>query len=146
MFERFFIFSVFKAFPSLRVGNIVRLGRVLRFTNWCDSMPSNNNNIARCETESRIEESVQPYRCLHINSKQEELLVPNMNCKTDRTTSENRCLHAEKWQQLASLSCANKSMVLDHSVMTNNWCGLAKFRGIKFTCCPLQSNTINVDI
>lgn len=46
------------------------------------------------------------------------------------------CLRSEKWQQLASMECANKSMSLNSSIMTLDWCGLSEFRGIEFICCP----------
>jgi hypothetical protein len=46
------------------------------------------------------------------------------------------CLRPEKWQQLASIECANKSMNLNNSIMTLDWCGLSAFRGIEFVCCP----------
>lgn len=46
------------------------------------------------------------------------------------------CLRPEKWQQLASMECANKSLTLNNSIMTLDWCGLSSFRGIEFVCCP----------
>ncbi|CAF2986441.1 unnamed protein product [Rotaria sp. Silwood2] len=135
-----------KAYPSLSIGNIVRLDNVLRFENWCEILPSiNNDDIPRCKTDSKTEESVQPYRCLYMDSKREELSLPTNDCIMNSITGTGQCLRTEKWQQLASIDCSNKTMVLNNSIMTSDWCGLSKFRGIEFICCPLKDvNTNNV--
>ncbi|CAF1151760.1 unnamed protein product [Rotaria sordida] len=133
-----------KAYPSLPIGNIVRLDKVLRFKNWCEILPSKNNkDIPGCKTESQTEELVQPFRCLYMNSKREELSLPTSDCIMNSITGTGQCLRAEKWQQLASLNCSNKTMVLNNSIMTSDWCGLAKFRGIEFICCPLKDVETN---
>lgn len=59
-------------------------------------------------------------------------------------TGTGQCLRAEKWQQLAALNCSNKTMVLNSSLMTTDWCGLSKFRGMEFTCCPLKGTEIHL--
>ena len=94
-----------------------------------------------CRTEYSIEEVVQPYRCLLKNSDREELALPNIDCVKNSITGSGECLRAEKWQQFASLDCSNKTMILNSSTMTTDWCSLAQFRGIEFVCCPLKSTT-----
>jgi len=128
----------FKAYPSLNIGNIIRLDTVLSFENWCELIPSKDDSIPRCKTESLTEEAIQPYRCLHINSQREELSVPTIDCTINSIIRTDECLRPEKWQQLASLDCSNRTMVLNSSIMPLDWCGLSEFRGIKFICCVLK--------
>jgi len=128
-----------QAYPSLRIGNIVRLDSVLRFENWCElisPIDKNGDNIHRCKQGSGTEEVVQPFRCLYMNSKREEINLPAIDCSINSIIGTGECLRAEKWQQLASIECANKSMNLNNSIMTLDWCGLSAFRGIEFVCCP----------
>ncbi len=132
------MYFFFKAYPSLNIGNIIRLDTVLSFKNWCELLPSKDDNIPRCKTESLSEEAVQPFRCLHINSQREELSVPTIDCTINSITRPGGCLRADKWQQLASLDCSNRTMVLNSSIMPLDSCGLSEFRGIKFVCCVLK--------
>ena len=114
---------------------------VLRFENWCElNSRSNNhgNNSHRCKQGSGTEELVQPFRCLYMDSKREEINLPTADCSIDSIIGTGECLRAEKWQQLASIECANKSMTLNNSIMTLDWCGLSAFRGIEFVCCPIS--------
>jgi len=127
-----------QAYPSLNIGNIIRLDTVLSFENWCELIPSKDNDIPRCKTESSTEESVQPFRCLHINSQLEELSVPPIDCTMNSITRTDECLRSEKWQELASIDCSNRTMVLNSSLMPVEWCGLSEFRGIKYICCALK--------
>ncbi|UJR26666.1 hypothetical protein I4U23_007983 [Adineta vaga] len=127
-----------QAYPSLNIGNIVRLETVLRFENWCELLPRIDNNIPRCKTESQSEEVVQPFRCLHSNSQREETSYPTLDCTINRINETGECLRAEKWQQYASLDCSKKSMVLNSTIMTMDWCGLSAFRGIEYICCPAK--------
>jgi hypothetical protein len=128
----------FKAYPSLDIGNIVRLESVLRFENWCKLLPSTDDSVPRCSTESLTEEITQPFRCLQKNSKREELVVPNFDCTMNSIKDTGECLRAEKWLQYASVDCSNKGMILNSSTMTVDWCGLEQFRGIEFICCPVK--------
>jgi hypothetical protein len=128
-----------QAYPSLPIGNIIRLDTVLRFENWCElisPIDKNGDNIHRCKQGSGTEEIVQPFRCLYMNSKREEINLPTTDCSVNSIIGTGECLRPEKWQQLASIECANKSMNLNNSIMTLDWCGLSAFRGIEFVCCP----------
>ncbi|CAF4610358.1 unnamed protein product, partial [Rotaria sp. Silwood2] len=51
---------------------------------------------------------VQPFRCLYKNSKREEIILPTIDCSIHSIIGTGECLRAEKWQQLASIECANK--------------------------------------
>lgn len=120
------------------IGNIVRLDTVLRFENWCElisPIDKNGDNIHRCKQASGSEEVVQPFRCLYISSKREEINLPSSDCSMNSIIGTGECLRPEKWQQLASMECANKSLTLNNSIMTLDWCGLSSFRGIEFVCC-----------
>ncbi|CAF1936170.1 unnamed protein product [Rotaria magnacalcarata] len=128
-----------QAYPSLHIGNIVRLDTVLTFENWCElisPIDKNGDNIHRCKQGSGSEEIVQSFRCLYKTSKREDVTLPTTDCSIHSIIGTGECFRAEKWQQLASMECANKSMNLNSSVMTLDWCGLSEFRGIEFVCCP----------
>ncbi|UJR22421.1 hypothetical protein I4U23_025481 [Adineta vaga] len=128
-----------QAYPSLRIGNIVRLDTVLRFENWCElisPIDKNGDNIHRCKQGSGTEEVVQPYRCLSANAKREDIILPATDCSMHSIIGTGECSRAEKWQQLASRECENKSMSLNNSIMSFDWCGLATFGSIEFICCP----------
>ncbi len=131
----------FQAYPSLDIRNMVRLETVLRFENWCELLPSMDNTIPRCKIESQTEELVQPFRCLHMNSQREEIYFPTNDCVINHINNTGECLRAEKWQQYASLDCSKKSMLLNSSIMSPNWCGLSAFRGIEFICCPFKGKS-----
>jgi hypothetical protein len=73
-----------------------------------------------------------------MNSQREELSIPTIDCTMNSLTGKGECLRAEKLQQLASLDCSNKTMVLNSSIMPLDWCGLSQFRGIKYLCCVLK--------
>lgn len=73
-----------------------------------------------------------------MNSKREEINLPTNDCSINSIIGTGECLRPEKWQQLASIECANKSMNLNSSIMTLDWCGLSLFRGIEYVCCPTK--------
>jgi len=75
-----------------------------------------------------------------MNSQLEELSVPSNDCIMNSITGTNQCLRTEKWQELASLDCSNKTMILSSSIRPLEGCGLSEFLGIKFICCPLKGN------
>lgn len=135
-----------QAYPNLSIGNIVRLDTVLRFDNWCELISPNNingDNIRRCKQSKGVEEVVQPFRCLYMNSQREEIHLPSNDCTMNSIIGTGECLRPEKWQQLASIECANKSMNMNSSIMTLDWCGLSSFRGIEFICCPIKKSIEN---
>lgn len=130
-----------QAYPSLRIGNILRLDTVLRFENWCEltsPIDQTGNNIHRCKKDGGVEETVQPFRCLYLNSAREEITLPDVDCSMNSIIGTGECYRPEQWQKLASESCQNRSMNLNHSIMTMDWCGLSSFRGIEFICCPTK--------
>jgi hypothetical protein len=89
----------------------------------------------RCKKGSGTEEVVQPFRCLYINAEREEITLPTNDCSFNSIIGTGECFRPEKWQQLASMECTNRSMNLNNSIMTLDWCGLSAFRGIEFVCC-----------
>lgn len=103
----------------------------------------NGDNIHRCKQASGTEEVVQPFRCLYMSSKREEINLPSTDCSVNSIIGSGECLRPEKWQQLASIECANKSLNLNNSIMTLDWCGLSSFRGIEFVCCPSKKLSDN---
>jgi hypothetical protein len=78
-----------------------------------------------------------------MNSKREELSLPSVDCSINSIIGTGECLRAEKWQQLATIECTNKTMNLNNSIMTLDWCGLSEFRGIEFICCPTKKSNDN---
>ncbi|CAF1659896.1 unnamed protein product, partial [Adineta ricciae] len=134
-----------QAYPSLNIGNIVRLETVLRFENWCELLPPVDNNISRCKDGDQSEEVVQPFRCLHVNSQREETTYPTLDCTINRINQTGQCLRPEKWQQYAALDCTKKSMVLNSSIITLDWCGLSAFRGVEYICCPQNDISVKTE-
>ena len=119
---------------------------VLRFEDWCEltaPIDRNGNNIHRCKKVNGKEETVQPFRCLYMNSEREAMNLPSPDCSVNSFIGSGECYRAEKWQQLASQECMNKTMTLNHSIMTLDWCGLSLFRGIEFVCCPAKKFSEN---
>jgi hypothetical protein len=133
--------SSFKVYPSLQIGNIIRSDSVLRFDQWCKFTKSINDSVPQCRAVAQAEELVQPYRCLHANSEQEDRMIPAGDCIQRRLHKSDECLRAERWEQRASIDCSNRSMILDSSLQTLTWCGLGEFRGVNFICCPLRGNS-----
>ena len=101
-------------------------------------MPPTNGMIPLCKNSSQLEEPVRPFRCLHANSKRENVVSPAMDCNISRIHDSDDCRPGDKWQQTASVECTKQGMVLDRSIMTLDWCGLDSFRGAEFICCPLR--------
>lgn len=135
-----------QVYPSLRIGNIVRLDTVLRFEDWCEltsPIDKNGNNIHRCKKVNGKEETVQSFRCLFMNSDRQAINLPSNDCSINSIIGSGECYRSEKWQELASEQCLNKSMTLTDSVMTMDWCGLSLFRGIEFVCCPKKKISDN---
>ncbi|CAF3821790.1 unnamed protein product [Rotaria sp. Silwood1] len=136
-----------QAYPTLHIGNIVRLDTILSFENWCELITpiidKNGDNIHRCKQNNDIEEKIQPFRCLYQSFQREKIILPTIDCSIHSIMNTGECLRAEKLQKLASIECANKTMNLNHSIMTLDWCGLSLFRGIEFVCCPINKNDDN---
>ena len=105
-------------------------------------MPPTNGMIPLCKNSSQLEESVRPFRCLHANSKRENVVSPAMDCNITRIDGSDDCRSGDKWQQTASVECTKQGMVLDSSIMTLDWCGLDDFRGVEFICCPLRGRKV----
>ena len=101
-------------------------------------MSPTDGMIPRCKNSSQLEEPVRPFRCLHANSKRENIVSPAMDCNISRIYKNDECRPGDKWQQTASVECTKQGMVLDSSIMTLDWCDLDAFRGAEFVCCPLR--------
>ncbi|CAF3897520.1 unnamed protein product, partial [Rotaria sp. Silwood1] len=71
----------------------------------------------------------QPFRCLYQSFQREKIILPTIDCSIHSIMNTGECLRSEKLQKLASIECANKTMNLNHSIMTLDWCGLSLFRG-----------------
>lgn len=127
----------------MNIGNIIRLDTVLRFENWCELIPSLDDNIPRCKSQISSEETVQPFRCLHDNSAREDVFVPSTGCTVNNLVRQNECLRSEKWQEFATLHCSKQNTMLNSSIIPLNWCGLSEFHGVKFHCCILKGKFIH---
>ncbi|CAF1626187.1 unnamed protein product, partial [Didymodactylos carnosus] len=130
-----------KVYPNHNIVNIVRLDNVLRFENWCELAPRTSENyIRRCKKGTDTEEAVQPFRCLSDPFQSDQLLIPT-DCQLQTLYDSSACLHQEKWQSQASFNCSEKKLMLNSSSLLK-WCGLAKFVGIKFVCCPFKNDEL----
>jgi len=126
------------AYPSLNIANIIQLDVELKFKNWCELLPSKTDEIPRCKPSNLLEESTRSYRCLHDNSQVEDQFIETNDCSIKRIQRPNDCYRAEKWQELATLDCAQKDTVLNTTLSPVHPCGLSQFRGFKFVCCALK--------
>lgn len=129
-----------QAYPSLHIKNIIRLDIELKFSNWCELLPSKTDEIPRCKSSNSLEESIRPYRCLHDKSQQEDQFIGTDSCSIKLIQRPRDCYQAAKWQELATLDCAQTNTILNSTLSPFHSCGLAQFHAVKFICCALKDN------
>ncbi|KAM6225246.1 amyloid-beta precursor protein isoform 4-T4 [Rhynchocyon petersi] len=123
-----------EVYPELQITNVVEANQPVTIQNWC------KRGRKQCKTHARI---VIPYRCLVGEFVSDALLVPD-KCKFLHQERMDVCETHLHWHTVAKETCSEKSTNLhDYGMLLP--CGIDKFRGVEFVCCPLADESDNVD-
>ncbi|XP_035769845.1 amyloid beta (A4) precursor protein a isoform X2 [Neolamprologus brichardi] len=80
---------------------------------------------------------VVPYRCLVGEFVSDALLVPD-KCKFLHQERMDQCESHLHWHTVAKESCGDRTMNLhDYGMLLP--CGIDRFRGVEFVCCPAEA-------
>ncbi|XP_075766331.1 amyloid-beta precursor protein isoform X4 [Pelodiscus sinensis] len=123
-----------EVYPELQITNVVEANQPVTIQNWC------KRGRKQCKSHPHI---VVPYRCLVGEFVSDALLVPD-KCKFLHQERMDVCETHLHWHTVAKESCSEKSMNLhDYGMLLP--CGIDKFRGVEFVCCPLADEGENFD-
>ncbi|XP_040438789.1 amyloid-beta precursor protein isoform X4 [Falco naumanni] len=123
-----------EVYPELQITNVVEANQPVTIQNWC------KRGRKQCNGHPHI---VVPYRCLVGEFVSDALLVPD-KCKFLHQERMDVCETHLHWHTVAKESCSEKSMNLhDYGMLLP--CGIDKFRGVEFVCCPLAEESDNLD-
>ncbi|KAM4887228.1 amyloid-beta precursor protein isoform 4-T4 [Thomomys bottae] len=123
-----------EVYPELQITNVVEANQPVTIQNWC------KRGRKQCKTHTHI---VIPYRCLVGEFVSDALLVPD-KCKFLHQERMDVCETHLHWHTVAKETCSEKSTNLhDYGMLLP--CGIDKFRGVEFVCCPLAEDSENVD-
>ncbi|XP_078140070.1 amyloid beta precursor like protein 2 [Centroberyx gerrardi] len=112
-------------YPELQITNVVEANQPIRIENWC------KREKKVCKGHAHI---VVPYKCLVGEFVSDVLLVPE-KCKFFHKERMDMCVSHQQWHGVAKEACAKSSMVL-HSYGMLLPCGIDKFHGTEYVCCP----------
>uniref|UniRef100_A0A4W2F038 Amyloid-beta A4 protein n=1 Tax=Bos indicus x Bos taurus TaxID=30522 RepID=A0A4W2F038_BOBOX len=123
-----------EVYPELQITNVVEANQPVTIQNWC------KRGRKQCKTHAHM---VIPYRCLVGEFVSDALLVPD-KCKFLHQERMDVCETHLHWHTVAKETCSEKSTNLhDYGMLLP--CGIDKFRGVEFVCCPLAEESDNVD-
>ncbi|XP_062831102.1 amyloid-beta precursor protein isoform X3 [Anolis carolinensis] len=123
-----------QVYPELQITNVVEANQPVTIQNWC------KRGWKQCRSHPHI---VVPYRCLVGEFVSDALLVPD-KCKFLHQERMDVCETHLHWHTAAKESCSEKGMNLhDYGMLLP--CGIDKFRGVEFVCCPVADESDNVD-
>ncbi|XP_010583609.1 PREDICTED: amyloid beta A4 protein isoform X3 [Haliaeetus leucocephalus] len=123
-----------EVYPELQITNVVEANQPVTIQNWC------KKGWKQCNGHPHI---VVPYRCLVGEFVSDALLVPD-KCKFLHQERMDVCETHLHWHTVAKESCSEKSMNL-HAYGMLLPCGIDKFCGVEFVCCPLAEEGDNLD-
>ncbi|XP_049641722.1 amyloid-beta precursor protein isoform X4 [Suncus etruscus] len=123
-----------EVYPELQITNVVEANQPVTIQNWC------KKGGKQCKTHPHI---VIPYRCLVGEFVSDALLVPD-KCKFLHQERMDVCETHLHWHAVAKETCSKKSTNL-HDFGMLLPCGIDKFRGVEFVCCPLAEESDNID-
>ncbi|XP_049916803.1 amyloid-like protein 2 isoform X2 [Epinephelus moara] len=112
-------------YPELQITNVVEANQPIRIENWC------KKEKKVCKGHAHI---VVPYKCLVGEFVSDVLLVPE-KCKFFHKERKDMCVSHQQWHGVAKEACAKSSMML-HSYGMLLPCGIDKFHGTEYVCCP----------
>ncbi|XP_012730532.2 amyloid-beta A4 protein isoform X2 [Fundulus heteroclitus] len=116
-----------EVYPDLQITNVVEANQPVSIPNWC------KKGRKQCRSHTHI---VVPYRCLVGEFVSDALLVPD-KCKFLHQEQMNKCESHLHWHTVAKESCGDRSMNLhDYGMLLP--CGIDRFRGVEFVCCPAE--------
>ncbi|XP_036396035.1 amyloid-beta A4 protein-like isoform X2 [Megalops cyprinoides] len=116
-----------EVYPELQITNVVEANQPVSIQNWC------KKGRKQCLSHMHI---VVPYRCLVGEFVSDALLVPD-KCKFLHQERMDMCESHLHWHTVAKESCGDHSMNLhDYGMLLP--CGIDRFRGVEFVCCPAE--------
>ncbi|XP_061122201.1 amyloid beta (A4) precursor protein a isoform X2 [Syngnathus typhle] len=117
-----------EVYPELQITNVVEANQPVSIQNWC------KKGRKQCRTHTHI---VVPYRCLVGEFVSDALLVPD-KCKFLHQERMDQCESHLHWHTVAKESCTDRTMNLhDYGMLLP--CGIDRFRGVEFVCCPAEA-------
>ncbi|XP_056882801.1 amyloid beta (A4) precursor protein a isoform X3 [Takifugu flavidus] len=117
-----------EVYPELQITNVVEANQPVSIQNWCKM------GRKHCRNHMHI---VVPYRCLVGEFVSDALLVPD-KCKFLHQERMNQCESHLHWHTVAKESCGDRTMNLhDYGMLLP--CGIDRFRGVEFVCCPAEA-------
>uniref|UniRef100_A0A8D2ZYP5 Amyloid-beta A4 protein n=1 Tax=Scophthalmus maximus TaxID=52904 RepID=A0A8D2ZYP5_SCOMX len=118
-----------EVYPELQITNVVEANQPISIQNWC------KKGRKQCRTHMHI---VVPYRCLGDGEfVSDALLVPD-KCKFLHQERMDQCESHLHWHTVAKESCGDRTMNLhDYGMLLP--CGIDRFRGVEFVCCPAET-------
>ncbi|XP_054471901.1 amyloid beta (A4) precursor protein b isoform X2 [Anoplopoma fimbria] len=117
-----------EVYPELQITNVVEANQPVSIQNWC------KKGRKQCRSHTHI---VVPYRCLVGEFVSDALLVPD-KCKFLHQERMDQCESHLHWHTVAKESCGDRSMNLhDYGMLLP--CGIDRFRGVEFVCCPAEA-------
>ncbi|CAL8390579.1 unnamed protein product [Gadus morhua 'NCC'] len=117
-----------EVYPELQITNVVEANQPISIQNWC------KKGRKQCGSHTHI---VVPYRCLVGEFVSDALLVPDQ-CRFLHQEHMDQCESHLHWHTVAKESCGDRSMNLhDYGMLLP--CGIDRFRGVEFVCCPAEA-------
>uniref|UniRef100_A0A7N9ASJ4 Amyloid-beta A4 protein n=1 Tax=Mastacembelus armatus TaxID=205130 RepID=A0A7N9ASJ4_9TELE len=117
-----------EVYPELQITNVVEANQPVNIQNWC------KKGRKQCRSHMHI---VVPYRCLVGEFVSDALLVPD-KCKFLHQERMDQCESHLHWHTVAKESCGDRTMNLhDYGMLLP--CGIDRFRGVEFVCCPAEA-------
>ncbi|KAM4602231.1 amyloid beta (A4) precursor protein a isoform 2-T2 [Polymixia lowei] len=117
-----------EVYPELQITNVVEANQPVSIQNWC------KKGRKQCRSHVHI---VVPYRCLVGEFVSDALLVPD-KCKFLHQERMDQCESHLHWHTVAKESCGDRTMNLhDYGMLLP--CGIDRFRGVEFVCCPTEA-------
>ncbi|XP_051982460.1 LOW QUALITY PROTEIN: amyloid-beta A4 protein-like [Xyrauchen texanus] len=117
-----------EVYPELQITNVVEANQPVSIWDWC------KKGRKQCRSHMHI---VVPYRCLVGEFVSDALLVPD-KCKFLHQERMDMCESHLHWHTVAKESCGDRSMNLhDYGMLLP--CGIDRFRGVEFVCCPAET-------
>ncbi|XP_064825476.1 amyloid beta (A4) precursor protein a isoform X2 [Oncorhynchus masou masou] len=119
-----------EVYPELQITNVVEANQPVSIQNWC------KKGRKQCRSHLHI---VVPYRCLVGEFVCDALLVPD-KCKFLHQERMDMCESHLHWHTVAKESCGDRTLNLhDYGMLLP--CGIDRFRGVEFVCCPSDRET-----
>ncbi|KAG7502800.1 amyloid-beta A4 protein-like isoform X2 [Solea senegalensis] len=117
-----------EVYPDLQITNVVEANQPVSIQNWSKKGRKQNRSHTHI---------VVPYRCLVGEFVSDALLVPD-KCKFLHQERMDQCESHLHWHTVAKESCGDRTMNLhDYGMLLP--CGIDRFRGVEFVCCPSEA-------